>query len=192
MKVGWAYPDVTILIELCVTTLPRYSYPSMRLTAFFSGAIIVLNVAPIPMAPAREPSIVTATVAQTSTREPIMGDFSFRDGATVEPTLLISQQSPPPRRLQFAPGAISAVVEGNVVRGTRAIYLLRARGRQTMKVNITSLEQNAVFDIQAPNGEYLQQEVTNWQGVLPRTGDYSVIVSGTRGNASYKLEVTIK
>jgi hypothetical protein len=61
-----------------------------------------------------------------------------------------------------------------------------------MTVNITSLERNAVFDIQAPNGEYLQQGVTNWQGVLPRTGDYSVIVSGTRGNASYKLEVTIK
>jgi hypothetical protein len=144
------------------------------------------------MAPAIEPTIVTATAKQTSTPELIMGDFSFRDAATVEPTLLISQQSPPPRRLQFAPGAISAVVEGNVVRGTRAIYLLRARGRQTMTVNITSLEQNAVFDIQAPNGEYLQQEVTNWHGVLPRTGDYSVIVSGTRGNASYKLEVTIK
>jgi hypothetical protein len=164
----------------------------MRLTAFFSGAIIVLGVAPIQIAPAREPNTVTATVAQTSTREPIMGDFSFRDGATLEPTLLISQQSPPPRRLQFAPGAISGVVEGNVVRGTRAIYLLRARGSQTMTVNITSLDRNAVFDIQAPNGEYLQQEVTNWQGLLPRTGDYSVIVSGTRGNASYKLEVTIK
>jgi hypothetical protein len=27
---------------------------------------------------------------------------------------------------------------------------------------------------------------------LPSSGDYSVIVGGTRGNASYKLEVTIR
>lgn len=78
------------------------------------------------------------------------------------------------------------------MRGTRNIYLLRARKGQTIILNITSVEQNAIFDIQAPNGEFLQREATRWRGELPVTGDYSVIVGGTRGNASYKLEIIIK
>jgi hypothetical protein len=61
-----------------------------------------------------------------------------------------------------------------------------------MTVSITSLEKNAIFDIQAPDGELLKQEGTNWSGVLPSTGDYKIVVGGTRGNASYRLRVTIK
>ena len=143
----------------------------MRLTAFFSGAMIVLAITPTQMA-------AFDLIPSSNQRR-------------VEPSFLISQQSQT-RRIQFAPDAVSAVVEGGVVRGTRNIYLLRARRGQTMKLNITSVEQNAVFDIQAPNGRFLQQEGTSWRGVLPVTGDYSVIVGGTRGNATYKLDVTIE
>lgn len=143
----------------------------MRLTAFFSGVMIVLAVTPTQMAAFE-----------------VIPNFNQR---RVEPSFLIAQQSQT-RRIQFAPGAVSAVAEGGVVRGTRNIYLLRARRGQTMKLNITSVEQNAVFDIQAPNGRFLQQESTRWRGVLPVTGDYSVIVGGTRGNATYKLDVTIE
>ncbi len=162
----------------------------MRLTAFFSGAIIILAVAPTRMA-AFERSSLTAIAAPTSTPSPTMGGSILRNGTTVEPNFLISQQSRT-QRIQFARGGVGAVVEGGVERGARKIYLLRASKGQTMTLNISSVEQNAVFDIQAPNGQYLQQEATRWIGVLPSTGDYSVIVGGTRGNASYKLEVTIK
>jgi len=78
------------------------------------------------------------------------------------------------------------------VRGTRDIYLLRARRGQAMTVNITSVEKNAVFDIQGPNGEFLREEGTSWRGVLPATGDYSIIVGGTRGNASYRMQVSVR
>ncbi len=61
-----------------------------------------------------------------------------------------------------------------------------------MTLTMTSLEQNAVFDIQAPNGTYLAEETTSWSGRLPQSGDYSVIVGGTRGNATYTLDVTIR
>jgi hypothetical protein len=162
----------------------------MRLRAFFSGAIIFIAVAPTQMA-AVELSSLTAKTAHTSTPSPTTGNSTLLDGATVKPTLLISQQSRT-RRIRFARGASSAVVEDAVVRGTRDIYLLRAREGQTMIINITSLEKNAVFDIQAPNGELLKEEATSWRGVLPSSGDYSIIVGGTRGNASYKLEVTIR
>jgi hypothetical protein len=60
-------------------------------------------------------------------------------------------------------------------------------------VHITSLENNAVFDVDAPGGRRtLAQETTDWTGELPRSGDYVISVGGTRGNATYTLEVTIR
>ena len=162
----------------------------MRFTAFFSRAMMVIAVTPTQMA-AFALSPLTPTVVFASTPLPTTGVSTLWERATVQPSFLISQQSRT-QRIQFAPNAVSAVVEGGVVRGTRNIYLLRARRGQTMKLNITSLEQNAVFDIQSPNGRFLKQEGTSWRGVLPVTGDYSVIVGGTRGNATYKLDVTIE
>ena len=162
----------------------------MKHTVFLSVPIIVIAVTPTQMA-AVELSSLTAKAAHTSRPSPTAGNSTLLDGATVKPPLLISQESRT-RRIRFARGASSAVVEDAVVRGTRDIYLLGAREGQTMIINITSLEKNAVFDIQAPNGELLKEEATSWRGVLPSSGDYSVIVGGTRGNASYKLEVTIR
>jgi hypothetical protein len=36
------------------------------------------------------------------------------------------------------------------------------------------------------------QETTDWKGELPRNGDYVIVVGGTRGNATYTLEVTVR
>jgi hypothetical protein len=183
----------------------------MRLKVFFKGLSIVLAVAFTQLAAAIEPSTFTQTgegrrntgtqgqedifnkslpVTHSPTLRVFFPDSRFQ-GTTLKPTLLIAQQTRT-RRIRFAPGAVSDVVEDSVVRGTRDIYLLRARKGQTMTLTITSLERNAVFDVQAPNGNFLQEEAMSWSGVLPATGDYSVIVGGTRGNASYKLEVTIR
>lgn len=112
------------------------------------------------------------------------------------PAPLLAQQSRV-RRVQFAPGAVSATVEDAVVRGTRTIYLVGANKGQTLTVNIASLENNAVFELKAPANKAgqrrtLKPEAVSWTGKLPETGDYQVIVGGTRGNASYKLSVKIK
>lgn len=104
---------------------------------------------------------------------------------------LIAQQNRT-RRIQFARGTSSAVVEDAVVRGTRDTYLLGARARQRMTVNISSVEQNAVFDVVAPNGRVIKQEATSFSGALPVNGDYRIVVGGTRGNATYRLQVSIR
>ncbi len=96
------------------------------------------------------------------------------------------------RRLRFARGGSTATVEDAVVRGTRNRYVLGARRGQTMMVRITSLEDNAVFDINASRGRQLATETTEWRGELPAAGNYVISVGGTRGNASYRLEVTIR
>jgi hypothetical protein len=100
-------------------------------------------------------------------------------------------------RVQFARGGSSATVKGAVIRGDRDVYIVGANGGQSMSVNISSLERNAVFQIQGPDGNELRgagetDDAMEWSGVLPASGDYRIIVGGTRGNASYTLRVGIR
>lgn len=102
------------------------------------------------------------------------------------------------KRVRFPRGATSTVLKGSVIRGDRDTYLLGAREGQTMSVRITSLEDNAVFQIYRPGGKVTlegageSEDATEWSGELPVTGDYLIVVGGTRGNATYKLEIKIK
>ncbi|HEX8772511.1 MAG TPA: hypothetical protein VF735_02830 [Pyrinomonadaceae bacterium] len=110
-------------------------------------------------------------------------------------TLAAPAQSDRTRRVRFARGRTTTVIKDAVVRGTRDRYILGARAGQTLIVHITSLENNAVFDIYGRGGKRVldgAQETTDWTGELPRSGDYVIEVGGTRGNASYTLEVTIR
>lgn len=107
-------------------------------------------------------------------------------------TFSVPAQSDRTMRLRFARGRTTKVVKDAVVRGTRDRYLLRASAGQTLILHITSIEDNAVFDVSAPGGRSLAQEATDWTGELPRSGDYVISVGGTRGNATYTLEVTVR
>jgi hypothetical protein len=101
------------------------------------------------------------------------------------------------QRVRFPKGRTTAVLKGSVVRGTQDRYILGARSGQTMTVHITALEKNAVFVILGPDATALEgteegADTTDWSGELPLSGDYSIWVGPTRGNASYTLEVTIR
>jgi hypothetical protein len=102
------------------------------------------------------------------------------------------------RKLRFPRGATSTVVKGSVVRGDRDRYLVGAKAGQHMAVRISSLENNAVFQIFSPGSKETLQgagemdDATTWEGDLPASGDYVIAVGGTRGNASYRLEVSVK
>lgn len=99
------------------------------------------------------------------------------------------------KRVRFPRGGTTATLKNSVVRGTRDRYTLGARAGQKMSVRITSVENNAVFDIYTPQGGTLAgegEDSTDWSGTLPEDGDYIIEVGGTRGNATYTLEVTIR
>lgn len=102
------------------------------------------------------------------------------------------------KRIRFPRGSNSTVVEGAVIRGEQDRYILGARARQTMTVSITSVEDNAVFHIYQPGakktleGAAEAQDAKHWRGELPATGDYTIVVAGTRGNATYRLSVKIE
>lgn len=95
------------------------------------------------------------------------------------------------KRIRFPKGESSATVSGAVVRGDRDVYTLGAKADQTMNLSISSTEANAVFKLVDPNGNTLAEDVTSWSDTLPLSGEYQVYVGGTRGNASYTLQVSI-
>ncbi|MDH3493863.1 MAG: hypothetical protein OEM82_09955 [Acidobacteriota bacterium] len=95
------------------------------------------------------------------------------------------------KTVRFAKGATSATYSNSVVRGDRDTYNLSAGAGQFMTVSITSVENNASFQIVAPNGEDLVSDDTNWTEELPRTGNYRIIVGSGRGNATYTIKFKV-
>jgi len=102
------------------------------------------------------------------------------------------------KKIQFARGSSSATVQGAVIRGERDRYYLGAKKGQTMSVKITSEEDNAVFQVYLPGEEDALpgagdgDDAKDWSGELPRDAEYIIVVGGTRGNASYRLKVSIE
>jgi hypothetical protein len=100
--------------------------------------------------------------------------------------------------ITFQTGSTSATVKGAVIRGERTIYLVGARAGQTMAVEVSSTEKNAVFQIRTPGkgqnylpGAGEEEDAISWKGALPQAGTYKIIVGSTRGNAEYMLHVEI-
>jgi hypothetical protein len=112
--------------------------------------------------------------------------------------------------IQFARGASSAEVQGAVIRGERALYSIAARAGQHLSLRVTALEDNAAVQIYAPGakpelrdsvleiagtalpGAAEGEDATQWTGTLPTSGTYLLVVGPTRGNATYRLTVTIR
>ncbi len=109
------------------------------------------------------------------------------------------------KEIKFKRGSSSNTIEGAVLRGTTNEHFLKAGAGQVMEVKISSLENNAVFDLaiyKNRRGKYVtqQNEAKSWYGELPypgwsRNGKTNVVkitIGSTRGNADYTMTVTIK
>ena len=115
------------------------------------------------------------------------------------------------RTIRFARGTTSATVAGAVVRGDRDIYPVKANAGQKMRVRITAVENNAAFEIFRPGARYRRDQdgtydvtgstlagagetddAKQWSGTLPSTGTYLIVVGGNRGNAGYRMTVSIR
>ncbi|MBE9067710.1 hypothetical protein IQ260_13700 [Leptolyngbya cf. ectocarpi LEGE 11479] len=146
----------------------------------------------------REAWILTSEALQTEDQtldlvDCQLVDSVFQDDSGLESADLLDGATAVHRqRVEFAPGERAAAVSNAVVRGERDVYLLGASSGQQMELSIASLEDNAVFDVISPSGYILAREMMDETVVLPHTGDYQVIVGGTRGNASYELTIGIE
>lgn len=107
-----------------------------------------------------------------------------------------SPTTPTPVRIQFAPGATAARVNGITSAIEPARYLLRANAGQTMDVDLTVDNVNAYITVLHPNGGNLAGAggpIHHWMGTLPVTGDYIVeVLNPGTGLANFSLTVTIR
>jgi hypothetical protein len=95
--------------------------------------------------------------------------------------------------VRFDPGTFGTTIEGGVLRGeTGPVYGLVAAEGQTIDINITSLEENGIFNLAAPNGKVLVNESTDFTTELPTSGLYLISTGGVRGNVSFTLEIEIR
>ena len=114
----------------------------------------------------------------------------------------------PPRALRFAKGHSSVTVKDSVLRGETRRWTFGARAGQVATLKVTALEKNAAFQVWRPGyklpgaeGDAIEgltlpgagegHDATEWHGPLPESGEYLVVVGGTRGNASYRLSLKI-
>jgi hypothetical protein len=112
--------------------------------------------------------------------------------------------------VSFAKGSNSTLIAASVIRGESDQYFLTAKAGQKMEVNLTAQENNAAFTIYQPGykagkdadgileikgsalpGAGEGEDATTWKGDLPKSGKYLVLVGPTRGNATYKLKISI-
>jgi hypothetical protein len=128
-----------------------------------------------------------------------------------EAAVMAAEPVPSPKPIFFATGSTSGTLGGNVRRGERNLYSLNAKAGQTMTVTITTPDGNAVFQLYEPgttvgrdndgalefHGEALHgaadgEDATRWQGRLPKSGTYLIVVGSTRGNARFSMDVKIE
>ncbi len=180
---GYSYGETTATIHDKATSY--YSSYSQKFEGDLKGDRLNLN-------------IITEIEYDTqNTKEswPIIKD-SLRIGGITYPPVKCKEDEMFPipvriMRLKFKPGSRSAIAENAVVRGTRDIYLVKVKAGQRMRLQISSLEKNAVFDVLAPGGQVLHRESTKVDFRLPSAGEFQIVVGGTRGNAGYRLTVGI-
>lgn len=96
------------------------------------------------------------------------------------------------REVFFEAGERSTTVSDAVVSGDRDVYTLSAQADQKMTLSISALEENAAFDLVSPSGMILSRESMKETVYLPERGEYQIVVGGTRGNATYELEIAIE
>lgn len=140
--------------------------------------------------PTAEPTATATTAPPTPTSQPA-------------PTATATAPATAPagtQRINFAPGAISAVVQDVVNQGEQDRYVLWVQQGQMIQLRLSSLEESGTLMILDPAGNTLNPggggpgtifQVEQWSGQAPSSGDYTIVVSSVMGSATYRLEVVI-
>lgn len=101
----------------------------------------------------------------------------------------------PAARINFASGAVSATISGDLHPSESDLYVLKAQAGQTMQVDLTFNEGAAILVVWGADGTVLltdHAEVAHFQGSLPTTQDYFILVKGNPTSPTlYNLTVTI-
>ena len=152
---------------------------------------------------------------QTTKNEPIFGENNSEDTGDVEdaedtiPDMDFPENSentketPKPSSgkkvtvVKFRKGGTTRTYKNAVIRAESHAYVLGAAKGQKFSVSIRSLEDNAGFYIKKPGGGFLgtmteSASGNSYNGTLPVSGKYRIVVSPTRGNATYQISFSVR
>ena len=104
------------------------------------------------------------------------------------------------RRVSFAPGASSAIVEDSITGDQSIDYLLNVKAGQPLNISMAAPDGRAFFNVLEPGEEYVgiftgSSDGGQFEGVAAKSGDYRIRVyqmrvTARRGEtASYRLEM---
>jgi hypothetical protein len=98
------------------------------------------------------------------------------------------------KRVQFPRGRTTVVLKGRTNSRGGVVYQLRARAGQHLIAHLSSPKKELKCQIHPVYGELLPgaMDVTDWEGDLPKDGEYDILVFTDRGADTYTLEVTIR
>ena len=101
------------------------------------------------------------------------------------------------KRIRFPRGRRTAVLRDSIEVGINQ-HIFTAKAGQTLKVCITSSRNAAKFDVYsrysggAPLNSGAEEYITDWEGILPEAGDYTIWVYSDDGsNTRYTLTITL-
>lgn len=103
-------------------------------------------------------------------------------------------------RVKFARGGSAATMRGSITGYRYADYVLRAKAGQTIVAKVSSAESSIEFVIFKPDMDNLDGmfSETDWSGVLPVSGNYTIRVLMPRSaarrktTADYRLSISLK
>ena len=106
-------------------------------------------------------------------------------------------------RVKFPPGRTTVILKGKTTGGPSegggmdpVTYVLRAHRGQRMTLRLTSAKRNAVLGVHLPGMNLLEgaQNVKDWGGTLPKSGDYEIMVFPEDGvtDTAFTLDVTVR
>ncbi|MCK5728070.1 MAG: hypothetical protein KAH08_02500 [Methylococcales bacterium] len=112
--------------------------------------------------------------------------------------------------IRFSKGASSASYAKTIPQNENHYYYFTARKGQTLNLDLSSKESNAVFSIYKPfyrltesdgvievkgeilDGKKAAYQMMHWLGELPMSGQYLIAMEAQKRDASYKLQIFIK
>jgi hypothetical protein len=127
----------------------------------------------------------------------------FIGAGVVLSLVLVTAASAKIIRVKFPKGRTTVILKGKTTGGPSEsggmdpiAYHVRARKGQQMTLHLTSAKGNAVFGVYAPGMDLIEgaQGVKDWTGILPKTGDYEIIVfpEDEATDTNFTLELAIR
>lgn len=118
---------------------------------------------------------------------------------TVAPTIVnptaTSGNANIPERIAFVPGSTSTSLTGNLAAAKPHQYVLRALAGQTLSINLTFMEGQAILVVWGEDGDILlsdHAQASSFQRALPATQAYYIQVKGRPdGNTTYRMTISI-